>query len=174
MGTGVLAKIHKKKQAGLMGRSAVSAAILACLAFAAPVRADDVIIPGKSIGPVLIGMTAQELYRAMGEPRSSDVGEDKTSYTYDGLQVGVENDSQRVYRAFATSPRYKLVKGIAVGSSALAAVAAYGEPDERDETPKGDKTFCYDDFELYIRDGAVAAIMVSKESCDTGFFYFFR
>ena len=157
-----------------MGRTAVSLAVFACLALAAPACADEVIIPGKSIGPVLIGMTAQELYRAMGEPSASNVGEDKTAYTYDGLQVGVENDSQRVYRAFATSPRYKLVKGISVGSSALAAVAAYGEPDERDETPKGDKTFCYGDFELYIRDGAVAAIMVSKERCDTGFLSFFR
>jgi len=49
------------------------------------------------------------------------------------------------------------VKGIAVGSSALAVVAAYGEPDERDETPKGDKTLCYGGFELYLRDGTVAA-----------------
>ena len=149
-------------------------AVLASLALAFPASADDLIVPGKSIGPVLIGMTAQELYRAMGEPHGSEVGEDKTTYTYDGLQVGVENGKQIVYRAFATSPRYKLVKGIAVGSSALAVFAAYGEPDERDETPKGDKTLCYGDFELYLRDGAVAAIMVSKDKCDTGFLYFFR
>ena len=104
----------------------------ASLVLAIPAWADDLIVPGKSIGPVLIGMTAQELYRATGDPHGSDVGEDKTTYTYDGLQVGVENGTQIVYRAFATSPRYKLVKGIAVGSSALAVVAAYGEPDERD------------------------------------------
>jgi hypothetical protein len=149
-------------------------ACAALLALAAPLRAGDLIVPGKSIGPVLIGMTAQELYRAMGDPLSSNVGEEKTTYTYDGLQVGVENDTQLVYRAFATAPRYKLVKGIGVGSSALAVVAAYGEPDERDETPKGNKTLCYGDFEIYLRDGAVAAIMISKEKCDSGFLYFLR
>jgi hypothetical protein len=156
-----------------MGRLAVSF-VVASLTIAATARAEEVIVPGKSIGPVLIGMTAQELYRAMGEPSAAKVGEEKTAYTYDGLQVGVENDSQRVYRVFATSPRFKLVHGISVGSSVLAVVAAYGEPEERDETPKGDKTFCYGDFELYIREGTVAAIMISKERCSTGFLYFLR
>ncbi len=156
-----------------MGRVALFLTVFATVALA-PTLADDLILPGKSIGPVVIGMSAQELYRALGEPRSSDVGEDKTSYVYDGLQVGVENDSQLVYRVFATSPKYKLVKGVAVGSSALAVVAAYGEPDERDETPAGDKTFCYGNFELYLKAGSVAAIMVSKGGCDTGFLYYFH
>jgi hypothetical protein len=152
----------------------IFAACAAALAFAAPLRASDLIVPGKSIGPVLIGMTAQELYHAMGDPLTSSVGEDKTTYSYDGLQVGVENATQIVYRAFATAPRYKLVKGIGVGSSVLAVVAAYGEPDERDETPKGNKTLCYGDFEIYLRDGSVAAIMISKDQCDSGFLYFLR
>jgi len=156
-----------------MGRLALFATVFTTLALVSA-RADDMILPGKSIGPVLIGMSAQELYHALGEPRSSDVGEDKTSYVYDGLQVGVENGNQRVYRVFATSPKYKLVKGVAVGSSALAVAAAYGEPDERDETPGGDKTLCYGDFELYMKAGTVAAIMVSKGGCDTGFLYFLR
>lgn len=154
-----------------MGKVAQILMIIALVAIA-PARAEDLIVPGKSIGPVLIGMSVQELYRALGEPRSSDVGDDKTSYVFDGLQVGVENDSQRGYRVFATSPKYKLVKGISVGSSALAVVAAYGEPDERDETSGGDKTMCYDDFELYLKVGTVAAIMVSKGGCDTGFLYY--
>lgn len=153
----------------------VCLALAACLASAAPLHAaEELIVPGKSIGPVLIGMTAQELYRAMGDPLSSKVGDEKTTFTYEGLQVGVENDTQIVYRAFATSPRYKLVKGISVGSSALAVVAAYGEPDERDETPSGNKTMCYRDFEIYLRDGNVAAIMISKGTCETGFLYFLR
>ena len=156
-----------------MDKGVLLLAAAASLAFA-PALADDLIVPGKSIGPVLIGMTAPELYRALGEPKSSDVGADKTTYIYDGVQVGVENDRQVVYRVFATSPKYKLVRGVAVGSSALAVVAAYGEPDERDETPKGDKTLCYGDFELYLQGGSVAAIMVSKGGCDTGFLYFFR
>ncbi len=156
-----------------MGRLAaiVIAATIGC---AAPAIADDIIIPGKSVGSVLIGMTTRELYAAMGEPRKSEVNEDKTRFTFDGMQVGVENDTQRVYRVFATSSRYRLDHGITVGSSALAVAAALGEPDERDETEKGDATLCYDNFEIYIRGGIVAAIMVSKESCDTGFLYYFR
>lgn len=158
-----------------MGKIALFLSVLASVALGfMPAHADNMIVPGKSVGPVAIGMSAQDLYRVMGEPRSSDVGEEKTSYVYDGLQVGVENDSQLVYRAFATSPKYKLAKGVAVGSSALAVIAAYGEPDERDATPSGDKTFCYGDFELYLKDGAVAAIMVSKGGCRTGFLYNFR
>jgi hypothetical protein len=104
-----------------MGRLAVLF-VVASLAITATARAEEVIVPGKSIGPVLIGMTAQELYSAMGEPSAAKVGEEKTAYTYDGLQVGVENDSQRVYRVFATSARFKLVHGISVGSSVLAVV----------------------------------------------------
>ena len=158
-----------------MGKIALFLSVLTSIALGLmPALADDQIVPGKRVGPVAIDMSAQDLYRAMGEPRSSDVGEEKTSYVYDGLQVGVENDSQLVYRAFATSPKYKLEKGIAVGSSALAVIAAYGEPDERDATPAGDKTFCYGYFELYLKAGTVAAIMVSKGGCRTGFLYNFR
>ena len=157
-----------------MRRVALFLAVLMFAALAPASRADELIIPGKSIGPVLIGMTAAQLYRALGDPRASDVGEDTTTYTYDGLQVGVANDSQLVYRVFSTSPKYKLEKGVAVGSSALAAVAAYGEPDERDETKNGDKTMCYGNFELYLRGGMVAAIMVSKGGCDSGFLYYFQ
>jgi hypothetical protein len=112
-----------------MGKIALFLSVLTSVALGLiPAYADNLIVPGKSVGPVAIDMSAQDLYRVMGEPRSSDVGEEKTSYVYDGLQVGVENDSQLVYRAFATSPKYKLEKGIAVGSSALAVIAAYGEP----------------------------------------------
>jgi hypothetical protein len=156
-----------------MSKTALLAAIMVTASLSSA-DADELIVRGKSVGPVLLDMSAEELYRALGNPQASNVGDETTSYTYDGLQVGVENSGQRVHRVFATSSKYKLATGISVGSTALAVVATYGEPDERDETPKGDKTFCYGDFELYISEGKVAAILVSKGGCETGFLYYFR
>ena len=159
-----------------MARVGGVAAFIVALAAAAvaSAHAADLILPGKGIGQVQIGMTVQELYAAMGEPKATELRDDTTAYTFDGLQVGVENSDQIVYEVFATSPKFKLPKGsVSVGSSTLALVASYGEPYERGETSDGDKTFCYgDDFKAFVRSGSIIAILVNKGGCGTGFLYY--
>jgi hypothetical protein len=54
------------------------------------------IVPGQSIGPIKIGMSSQALYKLMGEPTESHLGESGRVYFWGGLQVYVDSATSTV------------------------------------------------------------------------------
>src|SRR5579872_3917943 len=81
---------------------------------------DHQIVPGQRIGPVTLGMTAADLYRVMGEPKSSFTYNNGGS-TYgwsDGLSVSIQPNGRvdSITVGTAASGLYKL-SGLTVGSS---------------------------------------------------------
>jgi hypothetical protein len=89
---------------------------------------DKLIVPGQRIGPVRLGMTTAELYRAMGDPTkmyeyTNEVGQ---HCEYPGLAVDVKRG--RVYTVTALSAEFSTVEGVRVGDSQLAMEAKLGSP----------------------------------------------
>ncbi len=91
---------------------------------AVPIR-DTKIIPGQRVGPVSLGMSETELYRTMGEPRKTNTFSWGTSYEFEGLYATVYNSTHRVHIVGPISHSYSTPEGIHLGSSELAARAAY-------------------------------------------------
>lgn len=99
------------------------------------VEADDLIVPGQRIGPVRLGMTAEELYRTMGEPSSITSG-----YVFaNGLTVR-SNKHGRTISVIAVKPGFRTIEGLGVGESELAMRAKLGTPEKRES---GHFTWCW-------------------------------
>jgi len=124
--------------------------MLTALILPPSVRAQDdhQIVPGQSVGPIRIGMSSQALYKLMGEPTESQLGESGRVYFWGELQVYVDSASNTVSWMRTSRPQDALGSGVTIGSSLLALQAIKTAP------PRWTKTidqgadaleYCYDD-----------------------------
>lgn len=142
---------RSKEKIAMHRRALLVAFLLACAATATPVVADNLIVPGVRIGPVRIGMTAEELYRVMGDPvggqrnvfggvtTATQRTADGMLYNFPGLSVFVLSASGRVQHVEASDSTFSTREGLAVDNSELALRAKLGAPEKR-------KTINEDDF----------------------------
>ena len=123
---------RSKEKIAMHRRALLVAFLLACAATATPVVADNLIVPGVRIGPVRIGMTAEELYRVMGDPvggqrnvfggvtTATQRTADGMLYNFPGLSVFVLSASGRVQHVEASDSTFSTREGLAVDNSELA------------------------------------------------------
>jgi len=123
---------------------------------------DNLIVPGQRVGPVFIGMSASELYRAMGEPDSTHNDGTWVEYQYKDLGTLVRND-QKVWTVWVqpNSPRYGTAEGTRIGAPDLP-IRARQPPDYVCRGPDPRSTnFCYSSgLFVRVRNGAVEYISI--------------
>lgn len=131
---------------------------------AVPIR-DNKIVPGHRIGPVAIGMTSAELYRAMGEPTKTVRAGKVTRYEYPDVHAVVLDSIQKVVTLHAISRQYATPEGVSVGDSDLAAHAAYTSAQWKPDN-FGGSTFCDPrGMKLSTINGKVIYIVVWSAGC---------
>jgi hypothetical protein len=120
---------------------ALTAALVA-LSAAAPAQSDDhAIIPGERVGPVQLGMSADEVVGHWGRPE--EIEPDKnggTFYRYAsrGILVVLSDDAKpEVSLIEVTDKSYVTDKGVRVGSASSEVASAHGkQDDERGDTDR--------------------------------------
>lgn len=128
------------------------AALPLCLACAStpPQLNDDMVVRGKRIGEVELGMPLSSLLAAKGAPlRTAPItNTDATTYTFaNGLTVGADD---KVYWIITEDARFHTPEGVRPGTEQIAARAALGKPrcvETRDETT------VYDYGDIYFEVG---------------------
>jgi hypothetical protein len=84
---------------------------------------DNLIVPGKRIGPVSVGMPVSQLYDVMGEPTQSVKERGSERYLFVDLQVVVDDTEGTVTTVSTESPNYATVDGLKAGLTDLAVKA---------------------------------------------------
>jgi hypothetical protein len=95
-------------------------------------RDDHLIVPWQRIGPITLGMNAEELFGIMGHPTATkrgalDRGVDVYTWRND-LSATITKDGAYVTQICAFSPSYTTAQGIRPGSADRSVSAALGEP----------------------------------------------
>lgn len=107
----------------------LAAAVFMAAASAARAQDDSMIVPGVSMAGVHLGITDVELYRLLGDPKSTQTnGNISMNYDYSRFQVSVAIDTHKVIQVTTEDPSYSTAEGIKVGSSGLAVAAKLGTP----------------------------------------------
>lgn len=123
-----------------------TAALTACVT--GPLTLDDnLVVPGKRIGEVQIGMPLATLLAVKGNPVTTAPisGTDATTYTFqDGLTVGAQDE---VYWIIAEDARFHTSTGVSPGVEQIFARASFGKP--RCVETRGETTL-YDYGNIYF------------------------
>ena len=88
-----------------------------------PVFKDNLIVAGKRLGPVSVGMPVSQLYDVMGEPTQTVKGRGTERYVFEGLQVVVDDADGSVVMVSTESPDFATADGLKVGLTDLAVKA---------------------------------------------------
>ena len=126
---------------------------------------DDLIVPGRRVGPVSIGMSESAMRQLMGQPLETHQTEDSRMYEFAQLSVVVPTKTHRVELVIVPAPFYKTLTGIMVGDDEAKISAALGQPAR--QTGRGVYvTTCYSNglvFNFY--NGTVDNIVVRTPGC---------
>jgi len=151
-------------------RSTAMALILAAIAVttvSAQGANDRQIVPGARVGPISLGMTAGDLYRTMGEPKSSMSFTDG-SFRYEWNEIFVQSDrGGHVTTISPTSGGYTLNPGLSIGSSELALQAQRPAPAWVRASMPFHNSYCYDDGVMIdTAQGQISNITVWSAGCN--------
>ena len=126
---------------------------------------DDLIVPGRRVGPVSIGMSEAAMRQLMGQPLETHQTEDSRMYEFRQMSVVVPTNTRRVELVIVPAPFYKTLTGITVGDEEAKISAALGKPAR--QTGRGVYvTTCYANglvFNYY--NGTVENIVVRTPGC---------
>lgn len=92
---------------------------------------DELIVLGRRVGPVSLGMHVRDLYGAMGSPdQVLKYSDGTTGYSWNraGIFTAVWDRTQQVFRITVESPTYATAEGIRVGTTELEVQAKLGPP----------------------------------------------
>ena len=116
------------KFSGSIAALVVFAAALLCPSLARAEN-DHLIVAWRRIGPAVLGMTADEVVRMLGEPTQTNRGPYVTTYNWkDNLSVTAKTDGGYVTQICALSPDYATAQGLRPGLSDTSVRALMGEP----------------------------------------------
>jgi hypothetical protein len=129
-----------------------------------------VVVPGKAVGPIQLGMSQEEVRAVVGEAERQSLG--GWEYLSGGYAVLLDRDRHTVNAIVGGDvgyPHGALVKafvartreGIGMGSTRVEVVKALGVP-EADRRPPGGEVLSYPGLELVLVDGAVAHLAVRR------------
>lgn len=131
----------------IVAASTLAAALAAACASGPLTLDDDLIIPGKRVGEVQIGMPLATLLAVKGAPlRTAPIpNSDATTYTFpEGLTVGAHDE---VYWIIVEDARFHTEAGVRPGTEQIFARSALGKP--RCVETRGETTL-YDYGGLYF------------------------
>lgn len=97
-------------------------------------RARRLIVPGRRIGPVAVGMTPDQVVAVRGRPDEEEVDAFSTVYTYNDERLTVEFSrvpETTVFHAITFDWRYRTREGIGAGASGNDVIRVYGDEYER-------------------------------------------
>ncbi len=101
--------------------------LLAAGAARAAPRGRTLIVPGRAVGPVVLGMTPQQVVRELGPPVGPARAHAGAKLSWPGRGITVRLDREgRVDAVFVESPEYRTAGGVGVGSRREEVVAAFG------------------------------------------------
>jgi hypothetical protein len=100
---------------------------LAAGAASAAVGAAYLIVPGRAVGPIVLGMRMVQVFQYLGPPEGREHAPTSGKFVWParGVTVRVGRDG-RVDAVFVESPDYRTAQGIGVGSHRDEVVAAFG------------------------------------------------
>ncbi|MDR5682580.1 MAG: hypothetical protein QN163_00935 [Armatimonadota bacterium] len=92
------------------------------------------IVPGRSVGPIVLGMRMTQVFQVLGPPEGREPGDQTIKFFWPrrGLTVRVDRDG-RVDAIFVESPAYRTARGVGVGSTRDEVVGAYGPAPQAQE-----------------------------------------
>jgi hypothetical protein len=121
--------VDARSSVGFVHKTILAMAILLAAGATARAQTDSSIVPGVSLGSIHLGITDIELYRLLGDPKSTTTnGDISMNYDYSRFQVSVSPDTHKVIEVTTEDPSYSTAEGIRVGSSGLAVAAKLGIP----------------------------------------------
>lgn len=140
---------------------------------------DRLIVPGKRVGPISLGMTRDQVIAALGLPVETFLyGGGTTGLAYQrinnadrsfstGLEVIVGNQSSRVENiTVGTGAQYATTQGLAVGMQESKVRELMGAPDKIAlRTKHTYDTYCYPGLRVYFIQGAVILLSVRSPDC---------
>jgi hypothetical protein len=139
---------------------------------AAPDAQGGEITPGKSVGPITIGMPLEELLRVWGRPEQTERGQDgldRSDYTDRGVLVFLKED--RVVQLIVLSPAWSTTSGAKVGMRWPEVRAFLGQPNETQQGPTQDEPrYWYTErgIAFILKGRTVAAIAVVAPIHESG------
>lgn len=130
-----------------------------------------IVVPGKAVGPLQIGMSQEEVRAAVGEAERTSLG--AWEYLSGGYAVFFDTDRHTVDAIAGGDtgyPRGALVKafvartreGIGMGSTRAEVVKALGEPDNDRRLGNGTQELSYQGLELVLVEGSVVHVTVRR------------
>ena len=91
---------------------------------------DHLIMPWQRVGPITLGMSAEDAIRVLGQPTQSNRARSTTTYYWkDDLSVTALTDSSYVTQICALSPDYATAQGLRPGMPDASVSALIGEPE---------------------------------------------
>ncbi len=110
-------------------RAVSTAVVLALAAGAAGAAAGEayLIVPGRAVGPIALGMRIAQVFQYLGPPQGPEHAGRSGKFFWPGRGVTVRvGGDGRVDAVFVESPEYRTAQGIGVGSHRDEVVAVFG------------------------------------------------
>jgi hypothetical protein len=131
------------------------------------------VVPGKAVGPIQLGMSQDEVRAAVGEPERTSLG--GWEYLSGGYAVLLDKDRHTVDAILGGDmgyPHGELVKafvartreGIGMGSTRAEVVKAFGVPAVDSRPDGGGEVLSYPGLDLALIEGSVVHLTVRKAS----------
>jgi outer membrane protein assembly factor BamE (lipoprotein component of BamABCDE complex) len=90
---------------------------------------DHLIVPWQRVGPITLGMSAEDAIRVLGQPTQTNGARSTTTYYWkNDLAVTALMDSSSVTQICALSPDYATAQGLRPGMPDTSVSALIGEP----------------------------------------------
>jgi len=130
-------------------------------ALAAPAPRDTLIVPGMRVGPVALGMTADELNMSVGVPGTQRQEGAATTYSWGDVTAQMGQSPATVDTIVVNDGRYETADHIRVGLSSLAVVVVLGQPPNI-TTTSGIRNYEYEGMTVATRNNLIVQIRVHK------------
>ena len=128
---------------------------------AAPAPRDTMIVPGMRVGPIALGMTADELNASVGVPGTPRQEGAVTTLSWGEVSAQLGQTPATVDTIIVNDGRYETADHIHVGLASLAVVVVLGQPPTI-TTPPGTRNYEYEGMTVVTRNNLVVQIRVHK------------
>ncbi len=130
-------------------------------ALAAPAPRDTLIEPGMRVGPIAIGMSADELNASVGVAGTERQEGGATVYSWGDVAAQMSKPPATVDTIVVNDPRYETAEHLHVGLASLAVVVVLGQPPNV-TTPPGTRNYEYEGMTVVTRNNLIVQIRVHK------------
>lgn len=131
------------------------------LALAAPAPRDMTIVPGMRVGPVALGMTADQLNASVGVAGTQRQEGTVATLSWGDLSAQLGQSPATADTIVVNDGRYETADHIHVGLASLAVVVVLGQPPNITTAP-GIRNYEYEGMTIVTRNNLIVQIRVHK------------